>query len=72
VIQLFSVLFTEPVSANDIRSNAVTDYNSALSYVMLGGVAHTQARRFIVVRNRKAFCYAVWVVFKCSLLLKLI
>ncbi|KAH4177157.1 hypothetical protein HBH98_180920 [Parastagonospora nodorum] len=57
--RLFSVLFTEPAGANAIRNNAVTDYNSALSYVMLGGVAHTQVRRFIVVRNRKAFCYAV-------------
>ncbi|KAH5164070.1 hypothetical protein HBI70_098860 [Parastagonospora nodorum] len=57
--RLFSVLFNEPVNANGMRSNGVTDYNSALSYVMLGGVAHTQVRRFIVVRNRKAFCYAV-------------
>ncbi|KAH3919753.1 hypothetical protein HBH56_018300 [Parastagonospora nodorum] len=57
--RLFSVLFTEPAGANAIRNNAVTDYNSALSHVLLGGRSYIQRRRFIVVRNRKAFCYAI-------------
>jgi len=57
--RLFAVLFTEPAGANATRGNVVTDYNSSLSLVMLGGYAHTQVRRFIVVRDKKAFCYAV-------------
>ncbi|OAL51761.1 hypothetical protein IQ07DRAFT_564121 [Pyrenochaeta sp. DS3sAY3a] len=51
--RVFSVLFTEAAGAT------VTSYNSSLTYVKYGELAHTQVRRFIVVRQKKAFCYAI-------------
>lgn len=51
--RVFSVLFTEGAGAT------ATSYNSSLTYVKYGELAHTQVRRFIVVRQRKAFCYAI-------------
>ncbi|KAI8937912.1 hypothetical protein NX059_005596 [Plenodomus lindquistii] len=55
---VFAILFTEPAGSN-ATINAVTDYNTALSWVRYNELAHTQVRRFIVVRRKRGFCYAV-------------
>ncbi|CAO2654004.1 Nn.00g107370.m01.CDS01 [Neocucurbitaria sp. VM-36] len=55
--RLFSVLFTESAGHNAL--NAVTDYNTALSRVRYNEYVHTQVRRFIIVRQKREFCYAV-------------
>lgn len=57
--QVFAVLFTEAAGMNS-AINAVTDYNTALSRVRYNELAYTQVRRFIIVRRRRGFCYAVW------------
>lgn len=68
--QLFAILFTESAGANAL--NRITDYNTALSRgidhtalskVKYNEVVHTQVRRFIVVKNKREFCYAVYVTF---------
>jgi hypothetical protein len=59
--QLFALLFTESDGANAL--NKVTDYNTALSWVKFNEVVYTQVRRFIVVKNKREFCYAVYVTF---------
>ncbi|CBY02422.1 hypothetical protein IAQ61_007012 [Plenodomus lingam] len=56
--RLFAVLFTEAAGMQSTL-NAVTDYNTALSRVRYNELAHTQVRRFIVVRRKRGFCYAV-------------
>lgn len=53
--QVFSVLFTEPAGTT------ATSYNSSLTLVKYGEYAHTQVRRFIVVRQKRAFCFAMYV-----------
>jgi hypothetical protein len=57
VTQLFAILFTE--SAGTTSLNHITDYNTALSLVKYGEYVHTQVRRFIIVRRKREFCYAV-------------
>lgn len=55
-LQVFSMLFTEAAGST------VTDYNSSYSNMSLpihGELVHTQIRRFIVVRQRREFCFAV-------------
>ncbi|KAH7378343.1 hypothetical protein BKA66DRAFT_467089 [Pyrenochaeta sp. MPI-SDFR-AT-0127] len=54
---VFAVLFTE--AAGQTALNAVTDYNTALSRVRYNEWAHTQVRRFVIVRRRREFCFAV-------------
>jgi hypothetical protein len=54
VTQVFSVLFTETAGANP------TDYNTNLSRVKYNEYAHTQVRRFIVVKQKREFCFAVY------------
>jgi len=56
--KVFAVLFTEAAGMNS-AINAVTDYNTALSRVRYNELAYTQVRRFIIVRRRRGFCYAV-------------
>ncbi|KAF2134756.1 hypothetical protein P153DRAFT_329412 [Dothidotthia symphoricarpi CBS 119687] len=54
--RVFSMLFTEAAGTT------VTDYNtthSAISQVAYGEPVYTQIRRFIVVRHKREFCYAV-------------
>ena len=57
------MLFSEAAGANAVSAlkniNSVTDYNSAISMVKYQEFVHTQVRRFIVVRRRKEFCFAV-------------
>lgn len=56
--RLFAVLFTEAAGMQSTL-NAVTDYNTAISRVRYNELAHTQVRRFIVVRRKRGFCFAV-------------
>ncbi|KAF2464455.1 uncharacterized protein BDR25DRAFT_242405, partial [Lindgomyces ingoldianus] len=51
--RVFAVLFTEAAG-----STAVTDYNTAISYVKYDEAVHTQIRRFVVVRAKTEFCFA--------------
>ncbi|KAL6710624.1 hypothetical protein ACN47E_008672 [Coniothyrium glycines] len=51
--KVFSVLFTEAAGTN------VTSYNKAFSAVIYGELAHTQIRRFIVVKQKREYCFAV-------------
>lgn len=51
---MFAVLFTEPAGST------ATSYNSSLTFVKYGEYAYTQVRRFIVVRQKKAFCFAMY------------
>ncbi|KAI4945164.1 hypothetical protein J4E91_008141 [Alternaria rosae] len=61
--RVFSVLFSEAAGANAVNAlkniNTVTDYNSAISMVKYREYVHTQVRRFIVVKRKKEFCFAV-------------
>jgi hypothetical protein len=57
--QMFAILFSEPAGANAL--NEVTHYNNALSLVRYNEFAHTQIRRFIIVRRRTGHCYAMYV-----------
>jgi hypothetical protein len=61
---VFAILFSEAAGANAL--NAVTDYNTALSKVRYDEFVHSQVRRFIVVRRKREFCYAMYV--KCFVL----
>ena len=58
-VQMFSVLFIEPAGANTV--NNVTYYNGNLSQVQYGEYARSQVRRFIVVKQRREYCFAVYV-----------
>jgi hypothetical protein len=54
---MFAILFAEAAG-----SNAVTDYNTDLSLltrVKHGELVRAQVRRFIVVKRKREFCYAV-------------
>ncbi|KAH7378342.1 hypothetical protein BKA66DRAFT_149712 [Pyrenochaeta sp. MPI-SDFR-AT-0127] len=51
--KMLSVLFTEPAGGT------VTNYNDSVSYVKYGQAVYAQVRRFIIVRPRKEFCYAI-------------
>jgi hypothetical protein len=59
---MFAILFTD---ADAHAPNYVTNYNSDLSHLSqfarakYGELAHAQVRRFIVVKRRREFCYAV-------------
>ena len=60
------MLFSEAAGANAVNAvnalqtiNNVTDYNSAISVVKYRELVHTQVRRFIVVKRKREFCYAV-------------
>jgi hypothetical protein len=57
------VLFSEAAGANAVNAmkniNNVTDYNSSISVVKYRELVHTQVRRFIVVKRKKEFCFAV-------------
>jgi hypothetical protein len=55
--QMFAVLFTEAAGANAV--NRFPDYNTTLSQVQYGEFAHTQVRRFIIVRRKREYCFAV-------------
>jgi len=41
----------------------MADYNTSLSRVRFGEHVHTQVRRFIVVKRKRAFCFAVYAMF---------
>jgi hypothetical protein len=56
---MFSILFIEPAGANAV--NNVTYYNPNLSQVQYGEYAHSQVRRFIVVKHKREYCFAVYV-----------
>lgn len=49
------MLFTEPAGST------ATSYNDSVTLVKYGELAYTQVRRFIVVRQKKAFCFAMYV-----------
>ncbi|KAF1941207.1 hypothetical protein EJ02DRAFT_455406 [Clathrospora elynae] len=51
--KVFSVLFTEAAG------QTVTSYNDAFSVVKFGEKVHTQVRRFIAVRQKREFCFAI-------------
>jgi len=61
--RMFAILFIEAAGTN--AANYVTHYNGDLSRlsqftrVKYGELAHAQVRRFIVVKHRREFCYAV-------------
>ncbi|KAH6865201.1 hypothetical protein BKA58DRAFT_322204 [Alternaria rosae] len=58
--KVFSILFTEPASANALNGlNPMADYNTNLSKVKYDEYVHTQVRRFIVVKRKREFCFAV-------------
>jgi hypothetical protein len=57
--QVFSVLFTEAAGST------VTAYNDSISRIIYGELAHSQIRRFVVVRQKHEFCFA-WYVSKPS------
>jgi len=53
--KVFSVLFTEGAG-----STAMQNYKrDAITVVKFGEMAHTQIRRFIVVQQKREFCYAL-------------
>jgi hypothetical protein len=60
---MFAILFIEAAGTNAI--NQATNYNgdafhlSHLTRVRYGELAHAQVRRFIVVKRKREFCYAV-------------
>jgi hypothetical protein len=59
--QVFSVLFTESAGTNALNGlNPMTDYNTNLSMVKYNEYVHTQVRRFIVVKRKRGFCFAVY------------
>lgn len=61
--QVFSILFTEPAGANALNGlNPMADYNTNLSRVRFGEHVHTQVRRFIVVKRKREFCFAVYAI----------
>ena len=49
--QMFSVLFTESAGETADRNNG------SISEVLLGGHAWTGIRRFIVVKQKRGFCF---------------
>ncbi|CAN9445342.1 unnamed protein product [Alternaria alternata] len=58
---VFSVLFTETAGADNVNGlNPMADYNTSLSPVRYDEHVHTQVRRFIVVKQRREFCFAVY------------
>ncbi|KAF7673029.1 hypothetical protein GT037_008980 [Alternaria burnsii] len=57
--KVFSILFTETAGANAVNGLNPTDYNTSLSEVKYNEYAHTQVRRFIVVKRKREFCFAV-------------
>ncbi|KAH6865209.1 hypothetical protein BKA58DRAFT_241012 [Alternaria rosae] len=61
--RVFSILFSEAAGANAVVAlrniNNVTDYNSSISMVKYRELVHTQVRRFIVVKRKREFCFAV-------------
>jgi hypothetical protein len=66
VLQVFSVLFTEAAGTtvtgyNNAFSVLQPPTNDALTMVKYKELAHTQIRRFIVVRSRREFCFAMYV-----------
>jgi hypothetical protein len=71
VIHMFAVLFTEAAGANALNINRVTRYNDNLSLVQYGEWAHTQVRRFIIVRHKREHCYAMYasLVLSCEMTL---
>lgn len=50
---VFSVLFSEAAGAT------ATSYNDSFSMVKYGEYAYSQVRRFVVVRQKKAHCFAI-------------
>jgi hypothetical protein len=55
------VLFTEAAGANALNKlNPMADYNTNLSKVKYDEFVHTQVRRFIVVKRKREFCFAVY------------
>ena len=58
--QVFSVLFSEAAGAANTL-NPMADYNTNLSKVKYNAHVHTQVRRFIVVKRKREFCFAVYV-----------
>ncbi|KAF1832454.1 hypothetical protein BDW02DRAFT_502913, partial [Decorospora gaudefroyi] len=57
--KLFAILFTELAGEDVLNAKQDADCDSAISRVPLGGFAYTQLRRFIVVKRRREYCYAV-------------
>ncbi|KAG9186223.1 hypothetical protein G6011_02779 [Alternaria panax] len=61
--RMFAILFIEAAGTNAV--NRVANYNgnvfhlSHLTRVTYGELAHAQVRRFIVVKRRREYCYAV-------------
>lgn len=57
------MLFSEAAGANAVTAlkniNNVTDYNSSISVVKYRENVHSQVRRFIVVKRKREFCFAV-------------
>ncbi|KAI4659355.1 uncharacterized protein J4E78_005782 [Alternaria triticimaculans] len=60
---VFSVLFSEATGGDAVnvlqKVNNATDYNDSVSIVKYGEMVHTQVRRFIVVKHKREFCFAV-------------
>jgi len=57
------VLFSEATGGDAVnvlqKVNNATDYNDSVSIVKYGEMVHTQVRRFIVVKHKREFCFAV-------------
>ncbi|KAF2846161.1 hypothetical protein T440DRAFT_558455 [Plenodomus tracheiphilus IPT5] len=59
--KIFSVVLNETAGSNAVAANATNDYNSTNSLKSVrwdGNVVWTNIRRFVVVRQRREFCFA--------------
>ncbi|CAN9173447.1 unnamed protein product [Alternaria sp. RS040] len=57
--KVFAILFTEPAGANA----QAMQYNDSVTLVKYNEHAYTQIRRFVVVKQRREFCFAMSPVF---------
>jgi hypothetical protein len=57
--KVFAILFSEPASGNTDPTRWYNSGNTNLSLVQYGEYVFTHVRRFIVVKRRREFCYAV-------------
>ena len=59
-LKVFSVMYSE--TAGDSSRNTTTFKTSVSQVRFAGHFVHTQIRRFVVVRQKREFCYAWWVL----------
>jgi hypothetical protein len=59
--KVFAVIMNETAGSNATASNHATDYNTSRSINAVkyqDNIVHTNVRRFVVVRQKREFCFA--------------